>query len=197
MAGDLRRWPWAFGAGPARIYSRNHVFLFGHIGIGRRLAQPWRRHLPAIALVIGTLLPDLIDKPLYYAHLSSFVSCTRTFGHTGLFLLALIVAALISRSRTCGALAAGVATHLLLDNLMSGFSLEPQDSAWLAFTWPFLHHTFASRVFPTIASHMQSLLVTPVIVGELVGLLLIGLELRTWWTQGDRASLERTRRPAA
>ncbi|MGH9411237.1 MAG: metal-dependent hydrolase [Vicinamibacterales bacterium] len=157
------------------------MFVFGHIGIGRRLAQPWSHRLPAIPLIIGTLLPDLIDKPLYYARIWSYVSCTRTFGHTGIFLVGLAAAAVIARSRVVGALAVGVATHLLLDGLMSAFGQEPQDSAWMALTWPFLHRTFAHHTFTTISSHLRSLFVTPIIATEIVGLVLIGLELRAKW----------------
>jgi hypothetical protein len=154
------------------------VFVFGHIGVGRVLARPWIRRLPAIPLVTGTLLPDLIDKPLYYLRMSSFISCTRTFGHTGIFLIGLTAFAILRRSRVIGALAVGVATHLFLDGLMSAFGHESDDSALIALTWPFLHRSFAHHSFSSIGNHVQSLLVTPVIAAEIVGLALIGLELR-------------------
>jgi hypothetical protein len=161
------------------------VFVFGHIGIGRGLARPWIHRLPAVPLIVGTLLPDLIDKPLYYARISPFISCTRTFGHTGIFLAALTSVALVRRSRVVGALAVGVATHLLLDGLVSGFGRDPQHSAWLALTWPFLQRSFAEQ-FTSMANHLRILIVMQIVAAEIAGLALIAWELRAKQTSsGD------------
>src|ERR1700733_5728748 len=100
------------------------MIFFGHLGIGLKTAQPFRRDLPLKPLLLGTLLPDLIDKTLYYG--LSFatgrrgaelrlISGTRTFGHTILFTLALGAIAARRRSKTLAALALGSATHLFLD----------------------------------------------------------------------------------
>src|SRR4051812_43545813 len=101
------------------------MFVFGHLGIGSKLATPWAQGLPRRWLLVGTLLPDLIDKPLYYG-LSfatgksgtdlGLISGTRTFGHTALFLVLLALGSIIRRSRILAALALGTATHLLIDN---------------------------------------------------------------------------------
>jgi hypothetical protein len=37
-----------------------------HLGIGSNLVRPWWKKLDLRALLFGTLLPDLIDKPLYH-----------------------------------------------------------------------------------------------------------------------------------
>src|SRR5690348_3085949 len=122
------------------------MFVLGHMGIGRALLGRARWRFPALAFFVGALLPDIIDKPLYYAHLSAYVDGTRTFGHTGLFLCALGVTAALRRSRVWGALAIGVATHLLLDGFLDLF--QPLPSAeWIALTWPFLYTRFAPSAF--------------------------------------------------
>jgi len=95
-----------------------------------------RARLPAGWLVLGCVLPDLIDKPLFYGllwlshrtpiHLV-IVRGSRSFGHTLLFPLLLLGAAAAARSRAAWAVFAGVATHVLLDiggELISGSNPE-------------------------------------------------------------------------
>ena len=54
-------------------------------------------------LIAGCLLPDLIDKPLFYGllwlhgHPDPLISGSRSVGHTGLFLVSLLAIALLSR----------------------------------------------------------------------------------------------------
>src|SRR5258708_4279712 len=93
------------------------MFPLGPLGIGpfaaaRRVSPdglPW--------FLLGPLLPDLIDKPLYYAlrlalgHPAWIVVGTRTFGHTLLFVLLLF--AVLPR-RIGAALSLGMLTHLSL-----------------------------------------------------------------------------------
>ena len=97
-----------------------------HMGIGSKLVNTWSKELPRWALLAGTLLPDVIDKPLYYilfaitrlngGHLG-LINNSRTVGHTAMFLLALTLLAVTRRSRVLAALALGVATHLMLDKV--------------------------------------------------------------------------------
>ena len=42
------------------------MFVLGHVGIGTRVLGGLRQRLPARWLILGCLLPDLIDKPLFY-----------------------------------------------------------------------------------------------------------------------------------
>jgi hypothetical protein len=153
------------------------MFIFGHLGIGRRLASPWKARLPAWPLMVGMLLPDLIDKPLYYARISPYISSTRTLGHTALFLALLCVYALARRSRTAAALAVGVVTHLLLDFFMETFDARGVHGSWYAFGWPFVTEHFATLYVPTMAKHLETLWAWPVIVAELAGMGLIGWEV--------------------
>ncbi len=120
-------------------------------------------------------MPDLIDKPLYYSGISPFFSCTRTVGHTGLLVLAVLVAARLRRSSTLAALGIGMLTHLLLDNALALFSTGDH-SAWMAMTWPlnpFVHQ------FPTsLGRHLRDLWNPPIVVSEIVGLALFTWEAR-------------------
>jgi hypothetical protein len=82
------------------------MMIFGHLGIGLRLARPFS--VPPGWLLLGTLLPDLLDKTTYYG-LSvalgargadlGLISGTRTFGHTAAFLLLLALVGAGSRSK--------------------------------------------------------------------------------------------------
>jgi LexA-binding, inner membrane-associated putative hydrolase len=151
------------------------MFVFGHIGVGRQLVSRWRDALPALPLLLGTLLPDIIDKPLYYAKIFPYVSCTRTFGHTGLLVLLLLGAAQVFRSRALAAVGVGAATHLLLDCAMDFTSAGPS-SAWIATTWP-LQGSFA--ISPKVLSeHLLGLWDKPIVMGEVLGLALLVWQLR-------------------
>jgi hypothetical protein len=169
------------------------MFVFGHIGIGRTLVHRWRARLPAVPLVFGMLLPDIIDKPLYYARLSPFISCTRTFGHSGVLLATIAIAAWTRRSRSLGAVAVGIVTHLLLDGLMDLFGNEPgapePSASWIAFTWP-LHGWHFAYHYLSLSAHMQSLVVGPVIAAEIIG---GGLLV---WEWRRRARRRASRRPS-
>lgn len=143
------------------------MFVLGHTGIGSRLASPWARGLPYAWLLAGTLLPDLIDKPLYYgaswmtgrigAELG-LISGTRTVGHTALFLLLLTALAWTRRSRTLAALALGTATHLLLDNLSDRALGATESSALQALVFPLLGASFGAIPFGSPQAHLHSLL---------------------------------------
>jgi hypothetical protein len=151
------------------------MFVLGHVGVGRALARPWLRNFPVVAFVIGTLLPDLIDKPLYYSHLLGQMPATRMYGHTGVLLLALVLTAALVRSRVLAALAAGTATHLALDCLLDIWTTGPR-GAWIAAAWPLLG-PFPPVSIPSIAAHLRRITVGPVILGEILGGLLIAWEL--------------------
>ena len=154
------------------------MFVLGHLGVGRAIIGPLRRALPFVPFAAGALLPDVIDKSLYYAHLSSYVSCTRTFAHTGLFLGVAALTAWGVRSRIWTALAVGIATHLLLDGLMDLFSREPS-SAFIALTWPFLHDRFASYDFASPLDQLGQIWRPRIMLAEAVGLAWLAREYST------------------
>lgn len=166
------------------------MFVLGHIGIGRALSGPKARALPVAVFCLGAMLPDVIDKPLYYAHLSEFVSCTRTFGHTGLFAVAVAAVAFVTRSRSGIALAIGTATHPALDAFLDFFSPGPS-STWIAFSWPFLHQRFSSYLFETPLDQLMALARVQVIACELIGGWLLWREYRRRSSHGPDDTLTR------
>src|SRR5579884_3398835 len=172
------------------------MFVFGHLGIGNKLASPWSRNLPKVPLFLGMLFPDLIDKPLYYGNLFlkhhygifwDMVSCTRTFGHTGLLLAIVVVIAGVTRSRWFGALGLGMATHLLLDCLIDRF-FPGASSAVMALGWPVTNRGFAVFWFDSIQEHGQHLMKTPILVSEIIGVLLIGWD---YWKSANRGEMKK------
>jgi hypothetical protein len=153
------------------------VFLLGHLGVGSRMLGPLRRRLPWGWLYLGCVVPDLIDKPLFYGllwlrgHPDPLISGSRTFGHSGLFLLALVLLAALTRSRAAWAVVAGVATHLLLDlggELLLGSDAE--SSIWLALLFPLYGARFPVAPFDSLYQHlMMSAQNAYVIAGEILG----------------------------
>lgn len=161
------------------------MFVLGHAGIGSRMLGPLREMLPARWVIFGCLLPDLLDKPLFYGllwaegHPDRVFTGTRTIGHTGLFLLALALLAAALRRREVWAIAAGVTTHLLLDvtgELIGGADAE--SSIWHAIFYPRFGGRFPIAHFDSILEHLSlSSKSAYVIAGELIGGAIL---LRAW-----------------
>jgi hypothetical protein len=162
------------------------LFVLGHVGIGTRLLFGLRERLPPRWLIFGCLLPDLIDKPLFYGLLwtrgdpDSLISGSRSIGHSGLFLLALVALALVFRRATLAAVVAGVATHLVLDiagELVVGAA--PDASIWIAVFFPALGWRFPRAHFGSLLEHLRlSAENFYVIAGELLGGAIL---LSAWW----------------
>jgi len=131
-------------------------------------------------MYLGCLLPDLIDKPLYYAlfwlhRLPPLIAGTRTFGHTGLFLLGLLLLAALARRPWAWALFAGVATHLALDIAGELVTIaDPESSIWLAIFFPACGVRFPLGHFTSLLEHLQlSAQSSYVIAGEAIGAILL------------------------
>ena len=155
------------------------MFVFGHLGFAHQLASPWRRRLPAIPLAIGMLLPDIIDKPLYYARFSELISCTRTFGHSGLLCLGLVLVGLVFKRRWPVAIALGMVTHVLLDFALDLLSGSNPRVTWLALTWPLNGAAFGTVYIASLGEHTGRLLNGWMVAAELVGLGLVMHQVRT------------------
>ena len=153
------------------------MFIFGHLGFGRALLRRWHHQLPWLALGLGILLPDVIDKPLYYSELSSFFSCTRTVGHTGLLVILLAAIGWFRRAPVLLALSAGMTTHIVLDIALELLVDHTPGAAWIAATWP-LHGLSFDQVTFTMTEHVGRLATWPIVVFEAMGLLLLWLEVR-------------------
>ena len=158
------------------------MFVFGHVGFGRTLIGPLRRTLPVVPFVVGALLPDVIDKPLYYSHVSSFVTCTRTFGHTGLFVAALGAVAWATRSPAWLGVTVGAATHPVFDIAMDLLG-RPPSSALIALTWPFLQTRFYTRDFASPLDQLRQTWRPDTMITEVIGIALIAYE---YWTRTVR-----------
>jgi membrane-bound metal-dependent hydrolase YbcI (DUF457 family) len=86
------------------------------MGFGVLMAQPFKKKISSLtpAFLVGTLLPDLLDKPLFYLF-KDHVLGTRSYGHTFLFLLFWIAIGFYLKSVFFKAMAYGVFTHFVLD----------------------------------------------------------------------------------
>jgi hypothetical protein len=163
------------------------MLFLAHAGIGEKLVSPWSRRLPATMVawvVLGTLLPDFVDKPHYYAlswatgmrgEALGLICGTRTIGHTALFTLAIALGGWFTRSRAALALALGCASHLVLDNVGDAIltRLYPDapaiDSALTALTWPFWRQQFSPAPFHDVFEHLRGWLNPLALVTEPIG----------------------------
>jgi len=159
------------------------MFALGHLGIGKKLAaRPFRHFSPVDkrAFFVGALLPDLIDKPLYYipawvtgrhGTAAGILSGTHLFAHTGLFLAVLAVAGLLTRSRPLKALAIGVATHLALDGV--GLSMN-----WGTLLWPLFGWHFPTYPFKNLTEHLWTIFNPITFLGEVLGAAILWSDYR-------------------
>jgi len=185
------------------------MFLLGHLGIGSRLGRPFTRESSRAFLYLGCALPDLVDKPLYYAlsfatgkHAEELglISSTRTIGHTLLF--ALLCFALVRGPRGW-ALFVGMLTHALLDLGADVFGLGLEafhlaqaaprtgPSTLAAVLFPLLGLHFPIMPYRSLIEHAESLKSAYVILGEVLGSALLLLDARTWWRKRRAAQASR------
>lgn len=162
------------------------MWVFGHLGIGSKIVQPLRKDLSYGWVLFGALLPDLIDKPLYYGAAWStgrwgdeigLISCTRTFGHSGIFIALLLAAAYFRRSRVLAALVLGVASHFALDGIQDYYALhnhliERPSSMEMALLFPWFHR-FASMPYASARDHLATVGQPFLLATEAVGALII------------------------
>lgn len=162
------------------------MIFFGHMGLGDALAAPLRRELPRPWLLMGTVAPDFLDKPLYVGlSLASghrgmgIVRGTRAFGHT--FLLAALVwgAGRALKSAKLQALALGMATHPILD-FLSDWTVSGLNGAWsgCAAFWPLTGWRFPLIVRPGFAEHVGGEFRWTLLAFELAGALWLWLVWR-------------------
>ena len=81
------------------------------------------RHMDLRILLIGALLPDIIDKPLGHILLREELSSGRTYAHTLIFAILITLGGLFLRYRTGKTwllvLSLGTFVHLILDEMWS------------------------------------------------------------------------------
>jgi inner membrane protein len=182
------------------------MFVFGHVGLTwggalllARLSHWWSGWRPRAcgavrrrrttgerlsaatidyrAVILGSMLPDLIDKPLGIFILGDELHNGRFLGHSLLFVVLLLLAALAFR-RSAGpvlsAVALGSAAHLVLDRMwvetdtllwpLLGWTPEKEDvSGWLEqmleqlFSDPYIYLSEAAGAL-VVAAILASLL---------------------------------------
>ena len=172
------------------------MFLLAHAGItlgaavlgsgavgtvkDRRKAQPPRglvawvlslsRWLDIRLLLIGALLPDIIDKPLGNLLLRGTLNNGRIFAHTLLFAIMLFLPGLwlyLSRRRTwLLALGIGVVAHLVLDEMW----LDPRALFWPVYGWQWPSYTEVD----TFSVWLNKLVHSPAVyVPEIIGTIIL------------------------
>lgn len=105
-------------------------------GIAPRTAAAFDKGLDLCWLVVGSMLPDIVDKPLALLLPHSPFHSGRTIGHSLLFVLCLFVIGMLGRSgvrRAFLALSAGSLAHLLLDQMWT----MPHSLLWPGLGWGF------------------------------------------------------------
>lgn len=154
------------------------------------MAAPFSQKLPWGWLLIGTLVPDLIDKPLYYGlHFATglsgdalgVISCTRTVGHSGILLLVLAVVGFYRKSKPIFAILLGMITHLLLDGLQDAWYIAHGSSGAPATLWAVLFPyfgRFAPMPFDNLHDHLATGSQPLVVLGEVIGMILLVLGFR-------------------
>jgi inner membrane protein len=125
----------------------------------------WRR-IDIRVLLVGSLLPDIIDKPIGDVFFWETFHNGRIFAHTLLFLVLLAAAGfyLYKRHRQLWGLtlAFGTLMHLILDEMWQ---------APATLFWPLLGFTFAGTEEAPWLWHVFEVFASPIVViGEAVGL---------------------------
>jgi hypothetical protein len=129
------------------------MLLFGHIGITlgiffvfSYIAPQLKNILDKRYLVIGALLPDLIDKPLGLIVFASTISNGRMISHTLLFSITLFIIGLYfyekRNSIVIITLASGSFFHLMEDQMWN----TPQTLFWPLLGWNFPKDNIANGV---------------------------------------------------
>ncbi len=103
------------------------MLLFAHLGLTLATARFFSR-MSLAALALGSMLPDIIDKPLGLVVFGS-PNMGRTFAHTLLFLMLLFFLCVYFRDIRIISITWGVFCHLSLDFMWN----SPQ-----ILLWPFL-----------------------------------------------------------
>lgn len=103
-----------------------------HLVAGALLAR-WS-NLPVAAVVAGTIIPDLVDKPLGSLGVTNYF---HTVGHSGLIVLLFVPLAFYGRTGL--AVWVGWVSHLALDAAHIVINGRPADTQFLL--WPLLHPT--------------------------------------------------------
>jgi hypothetical protein len=168
------------------------MYPCAHLGFGITLSRLYPTKLPSQIkdkmILIGALLPDILDKTVYYT-LSGFsghrgaelgiIAGTRSFGHSAILLALITLFSIWKRQPRMQALAFGIATHLLLDNI--GNVVAAKNISGVEFRtllWPLLGLQFPEIPFHDAAEHLRFWANPAMLAGELVGIALLVYHFR-------------------
>ncbi len=93
------------------------MLLFAHLGLTLAAGRLARR-ADLACLALGSMLPDIIDKPLGLVVFGT-PAMGRTVAHTFLFLLIITLLAIRFHDLRIASISGGVAAHLVLDFMWS------------------------------------------------------------------------------
>jgi hypothetical protein len=134
------------------------MFPLAHLGIGSAITRLCPVKLPFRWVLVGTVLPDLIDKPIFFVLSRGFPEAgweagKRDFAHTLVFLSLLAAFSRARKSPALWAITAGTATHLVLDVISKSTagSSTALGSLRVLF-WP-----LAGWSFPTLSHGMHGI----------------------------------------
>jgi LexA-binding, inner membrane-associated putative hydrolase len=162
------------------------MFPLAHLGIGSAVTRLLPVKLPFRWVLVGTVLPDLIDKPVFFCLSRCFPEAgweagKRGFAHTLVFLLLLAAFSRARKSAALWAITAGTATHLVLDVI----SKSTEGSSTALGSLRVLFWPIAGWSFPTLSHGMHGI---EIWTFELIGLGLLGLQVflrrRAWHPSG-------------
>jgi membrane-bound metal-dependent hydrolase YbcI (DUF457 family) len=138
------------------------MLLFAHLGLTLATAR-FIGKADLAFLALGSMLPDIIDKPLGLIAFGS-PSMGRTFAHTLLFLLLLIGLSIYTRDIRLKSMSWGVLAHLALDSMWN----SPVTILWpLLGDFPEVHRLDTLSYLEAIFSGLRN---PGILIPELLGL---------------------------
>lgn len=132
-----------------------------------------RANLPFyLVLLVGSVLPDIVDKPLGLILMGDLFGSGRTAAHTAIFAAAVLLASLVLlwRRRTGLGLVLfyGVAVHFILDEMWR----QPNVLWWPWQGWSF-PHTHPPHLSKWLTGWLNQLATPHYYVPEVIGLLIL------------------------
>jgi inner membrane protein len=134
-------------------------------------------------VLLGSMLPDFIDKPLALWILPDVFSITRTIGHSALLggVLLLLGGLLILRTKRTGMIMLALAYlgHLVLDRMWS----LPEVMWWPCYGWGFPGEDGAGAIKGWLDTLFSSptTYITEIVGGIILMAMVFSLRRRRWW----------------
>jgi membrane-bound metal-dependent hydrolase YbcI (DUF457 family) len=129
--------------------------LFIGLVIGLVIFQYLGDRRAIILAAVGSILPDLVDKPLGHILLSNTIDFGRIYAHSGLFFISILVIGIVYHRKKGSwivmALAVGILSHLLLDSMW-----EMPVTILYPFLGDFGHHYFPNYVGESFSREIRN-----------------------------------------